>query len=192
MDAEFVTNLDAMYIIFLQIAVSSLVMRLKSLKSMISGCTVCSIGMALTLCSQNVLFTLVAILIFSLGEMAGSPKITEYIGRIASSDKKALYMGYSFIPVFLGNVFAGIISGGVYQQMLDKVVMVRKLVAEKGLQLSDQLSNNAYFEEVARQFQLSGQELTHLFWEKCNPSGIWVVILAMGFVQTYFSGYTID
>ena len=139
MDAEFVTNLDAMYIILLQIAVSSLVMRLKSLKSMISGCTVCSIGMALTLCSQNVLFTLVAILIFSLGEMAGSPKITEYIGRIASSDKKALYMGYSFIPVFLGNVFAGIISGGVYQQMLDKVAMVRKLVAEKGLQLSDQL-----------------------------------------------------
>ena len=94
--------------------------------------------------------------------MAGSPKITEYIGRIASSDKKALYMGYSFIPVFLGNVFAGIISGGVYQQMLDKVVMVRKLVAEKGLQLSEQLSNNAYFEEVARQLQLSGQELTHL------------------------------
>ena len=71
-------------------------------------------------------------------------------------------MGYSFIPVFLGNVFAGIISGGVYQQMLDKVVMVRKLVAEKGLQLSDQLSNNAYFEEVARHLQLSGQELTHL------------------------------
>ena len=78
-------------------------------------------------------------------------------------------------------MFAGIISGGVYQQMSDKVVMARKLVAEKGLQLSDQLSNNAYFEE-----------LTHLFWEKCNPSGIWVVILAMGFVQTYFSGYTID
>ena len=46
--------------------------------------------------------------------------------------------------------------------MSDKVVMVRKLVAEKGLQLSDQLSNNAYFEEVARQLQLSGQELTHL------------------------------
>lgn len=89
-------------------------------------------------------------------------------------------------------MFAGIISGGVYQQMSDKVVMARKLVAEKGLQLSDQLSNNAYFEEVARQFQLSGQELTHLFWEKCNPSGIWVVILAMGFVQTYFSGFTIN
>ena len=83
-------------------------------------------------------------------------------------------------------MFAGIISGGVCQQMSDKVVMARKLVAEKGLQLSDQLSNNAYFEEVARQLQLSGQELTHLFWEKCNPSGIWVVILAMGFCSNLF------
>ena len=79
--------------------------------------------MALTLFSQNVLFTLVAILIFSLGEMAGSPKITEYIGRIAPHDKKALYMGYSFIPVFIGNVFAGIISGVVYQNMADKVMI---------------------------------------------------------------------
>ena len=79
-----------------------------------------------------------------------------------------------------------------FRRRLSANVGYCKLVAEKGLQLSDQLSNNAYFEEVARQFQLSGQELTHLFWEKCNPSGIWVVILAMGFVQTYFSGYTID
>ena len=92
--------------------------------------------------------------------------------------------------MFLGKVFAGFISGGVYHQMSDKVVMARKLVAEKGLQLSDQLSNNAYFEEVARQFQLSGQELTHLFWEKCNPSGIWVVILAMGFVRPIVAANT--
>ena len=58
--------------------------------------------------------------------------------------------------------------------------MVQKLAAEQGLQLPDQLSNNAYFEEVARQLWLSGQELTHLLWEKYHPFGIWVVILAIG------------
>ena len=41
-------------------------------------------------------------------------------------------MGYSFIPVFLG-MCSCIISGGVYQQMLDKVVMVRKLSSREGL-----------------------------------------------------------
>ncbi|KAA6304621.1 Di-/tripeptide transporter, partial [termite gut metagenome] len=97
-----------------------------------------------------VLFTLAAILIFALGEMAGSPKITEYIGRIAPSDKKALYMGYSLVPVFLGNIFAGFISGSVYQQMSDKVTIPTRFASEKGLQIADGLSAKAYFEEIAR------------------------------------------
>lgn len=180
MDAEFVTNMDALCIIALQVVVSSIVMRMKPLRSMMSGFLVCSIGMSLTLVSQNVLFTMVAILIFALGEMAGSPKITEYIGRIAPVDKKALYMGYSFIPVFLGNVMAGFISGVVYQQMSDKVMIVQKFAAEKGLQIADGLSSNAYFDEVARQVGLSPQALTNLLWDTYNPSRLWMVILAIG------------
>lgn len=180
MDAEFVTNMDALCIIALQVVVSSIVMRMKPLRSMMSGFLVCSIGMSLTLVSQNVLFTMVAILIFALGEMAGSPKITEYIGRIAPADKKALYMGYSFIPVFLGNVMAGFISGVVYQQMSDKVMIVQKFATEKGLQIADGLSSNAYFDEVARQVGLSPQALTNLLWDTYNPSRLWMVILAIG------------
>lgn len=180
LDAEFVTTMDAFFIILFQIIVSSIVMRMKPLKSMMSGFLVCAIGMALTLMSQNVLFTIAAILIFALGEMAGSPKITEYIGRIAPADKKALYMGYSFIPVFLGNIFAGFVSGFVYQHMSDKVMLTERFASEKGLQISDGLSTSAYFEEVARQMSLSQQELTNLLWDTYNPSSMWMVILAIG------------
>lgn len=180
MDAEFVTNIDALYIITFQVLVSSIVMKMQPLRSMMSGFLVCSIGMSLTIASQNVLFTMVAILIFSMGEMAGSPKITEYIGRIAPADKKALYMGYSFIPVFLGNVLAGFISGVVYQQMSDKVMLVQKFAEEKGLQIPDGLSNNAYFEEVARQVDLTPQALTNLLWDVYDPSRLGMVILAIG------------
>ncbi|MDR0575878.1 MAG: MFS transporter [Tannerella sp.] len=180
MDAEFVTNMDALYIILLQIVVSTIVMRWKPLNSMMTGFLVCSIGMSLTLFSQNVLFTMAAIFIFALGEMAGSPKITEYIGRIAPKDKKALYMGYSFIPVFLGNVFAGIISGDVYQSMLDKVVITEKFAAEEGLQIASGLSTNEYFNEVARQANMSAQELTNHLWNTYNTSSMWIVILSIG------------
>lgn len=180
LDAEFITNFDAMFIIIFQLAVSALVMRMKPLKSMMSGFLVCALGMALTLVSQNVIFTIVAILIFALGEMAGSPKITEYIGRIAPPDKKALYMGYSFIPVFIGNVLAGFISGNVYQAMSDKVTITKRFVADSGLQINDRLTTNAYFEEVARQVSLSPQELTNLLWDTYNPSSLWMVILAIG------------
>ncbi|MBC5620603.1 MFS transporter [Butyricimonas hominis] len=184
LDAEFVTNFDALYIIIFQIAVSSIVMRMKPLKSMMSGFLVCSIGMALTLFSQNVLFTLVAILVFSLGEMAGSPKITEYIGRIAPHDKKALYMGYSFIPVFIGSVFAGIISGMVYQNMSDKVVITRQFAEAKGLAIPEGLSSNAYFDNVAQQLHMGHKELTDLLWQQYSPSNIWMVILTIGLGTT--------
>ena len=180
LDAEFVTNMDALYIIVLQIFVSTVVMRMKPLHSMMCGFFVCSIGMSLTLFSQNVLFTLVAILIFALGEMSGSPKITEYIGRIAPKDKKALYMGYSFIPVFLGSIFAGMISGNVYQAMSDKVSITQKFVVEKGLAIADGLSTNEYFNEVARQVNMSTDELTNHLWSVYNPSGMWIVILSIG------------
>ncbi|MDR1161392.1 MAG: MFS transporter [Tannerellaceae bacterium] len=180
MDAEFVTNMDAFYIILFQVAVSGLVMRMRPLHSMMTGFLVCSVGMALTFVSQNVLFTLVAILIFGLGEMAGSPKISEYIGRLAPDGKKALYMGYSFIPVFIGNVLAGIVSGVVYQQMSDKVDITHRFVAENNLQIPTDLSTNAYFAEAARQVNLTPQELTNQLWEMYHPSGIWMILLGIG------------
>lgn len=185
LDAEFITNVDALFIIVFQIVVSSVVMRMKPLRSMMSGFVVCSIGMSLTLFSQNVLFTIFAILIFALGEMAGSPKITEYIGRIAPADKKALYMGYSFIPVFIGNVLAGIISGSVYQDISDKVTLTERFVADKGLTIADGLSTNAYFEEVAKQVGKSPEELTNLLWNTYSPSDLWMVLLGIGLGATF-------
>ena len=180
LDAEFITNFDALFIIAFQIIVSTIVMRWKPLNSMMTGFLVCAIGMSLTLFSQNVLFTIAAILIFALGEMAGSPKITEYIGRIAPQDKKALYMGYSFIPVFLGNVFAGFISGKVYGIMSDKVNFTKQFAAEKGLIIEKELSINEYFGEVARQVNMSPQELTNHLWDTYHPSNMWMVIFAIG------------
>ncbi len=184
MKAEFVTNFDALYIIIFQIAVSTIVMRMRPLRSMMTGFLVCTIGMALTLASQNVLFTLVAILIFGLGEMAASPKITEYIGSIAPGDKKALYMGYSFIPVFLGNVFAGFISGNVYGAMADKVNIVRDYAAGQGLSVPEGLSQGGYFDNVAGQLGMTPDALTDLLWQQYHPYNMWVVILGIGLAAT--------
>lgn len=180
MQAEFITNFDAFFIITFQILVSTLVMKLKPLKTMISGFLVCAIGMGLTLFTQDVIYTILAIFVFALGEMAGSPKITEYIGRIAPSDKKALYMGYSFIPVFLGNVFAGFISGNVYESTSDKVAFIKQEVALRGLNISDQLSNNEYFSQAAQAMGMNQHQLTSFLWDKYQPSKIWMIILAIG------------
>lgn len=147
---------------------------------MITGFIISSIGMSLTLLTQNVVFIMVALLVFAIGEMTASPKISEYIGRIAPRDKKALYMGYSFIPLFLGNIFAGFISGDVYQVMSDKHTLVKREVAERGLSISEELTQNQYFDQAAASMNMSPSELTDFLWQQYHPSNIWMVIFAIG------------
>jgi dipeptide/tripeptide permease len=180
MDAEFITNFDALFIIIFQIMISTLVMKWKPLNAMMTGFLVCSIGIALTLMTQNVMFTIAALFVFSLGEMSSSPKITEYIGRIAPQDKKALYMGCSFIPVCIGSLFAGIVSGNVYGAMSDKDVLVHKALTGQGIHLTGDLSKSEYFSQAAAQMNMSAQELTNHLWDKYHPASIWTIIFAIG------------
>lgn len=180
MAAEFITNFDALFIIVFQILISGIVMRWKALSTMVGGFIIATLGLSLSFFTQDVTFIIIAIFIFSIGEMSASPKITEYIGRIAPTDKKALYMGYSFIPLFLGNIFAGIISGKVYQDMSDKHTLLMQEVSDKGFEISTELSHNQYFSEAANQFNMSNLELTNYLWTTYNPAQIWWVIAIIG------------
>jgi proton-dependent oligopeptide transporter, POT family len=143
--AEMLTNIDAMYIILFQIIVSYFVMKLKPIHSIISGFLVSTIGLSLTFMTNNPMFLFVSIFIFGIGEMAGSPKITEYIGKIAPEGKTALYMGCSYIPMAGGNFFAGILSGSVYQNYSDKIYLLQQEVASRKLAIPYSNTNFSTF-----------------------------------------------
>ncbi len=183
MESEFITNFDALFIIIFQIGVSAIVMKKKPLNAMITGMIIASIGMALTLFSQNVLYVLVAMFIFAIGEMSASPKITEYIGKIASEDKKALYMGYSFLPLFIGNIGAGIISGPVYQNLSDKFEFAKEFALQNHYTIDKNLSHSELFKSIAQQANISENDLTNTLWQQFHPSNIWMVILAIGLIS---------
>ncbi len=184
MDAEFIVNFDAMFIIIFQIIISTIVMRWKPLQAMMGGILICTIGMALTLFTQNVMFVILAIFIFSVGEMSSSPKITEYIGRIAPKDKVGLYMGCSFLPVFAGSTLGGIISGNVYGSMSDKVTLMIREVKTRGIDvpaISKDFSATDYFNRAGELMGMDQNQLTEYLWNTHNPSHIWYVILGIGF-----------
>ncbi len=185
MDPEFITNFDALFIVLFQVVISSYVMRWKALNSMITGIILASIGMALTLYTQNVLFILAAMFVFAVGEMAASPKITEYIGRIAPPDKKALYMGYSFIPLFLGNLGAGWISGSVYQKISDKHTFVLKTIEEFNLSSNENWSKLEYFKHTANALNYTENEFTQYLWATFHPNQIWMVVFGIGLISAF-------
>jgi dipeptide/tripeptide permease len=181
--SEMLVNVDALFIVLLQIVVSTVVMKWKPLNAMISGILVCSIGISLTLLTQNGFFLILSIFIFALGEMSSSPKISEYVARIAPKDKVALYMGCSFIPYAGGNFFAGQISGGVYQHLSDKISLLQLDVAAKGLDIpaiSASFTQTDYFNRAAELMGMNNRQLTDYLWVTYHPSRIWYIVFGIG------------
>lgn len=178
-NAVSMTSMDSFFIIVFQLMVSAFVMRFRPLAAMMGGILVLAGGLGIMFSTQSGWLILLGVLIFALGEMGSSPKFTEYIGKIAPPDKKALYMGTSFLPIAAAHKIAGWLSGDFYEGIADKYFLLRKEVAQRGLQFpaefSEEFTKNDFFSQAATQMKLSQQELTNYLWDTYHPSNIWMV-----------------
>ncbi len=120
-DVEHVTVINAGTIILLQIFVSNIVKHTKALPTMIAGIAMGTIGMAILAINTNIWVFMLGITIFSIGEMTAHPKFISYVGLIAPEDKKALYLGYSFLYGVLGSFIGGILGANLYVHFVDKL-----------------------------------------------------------------------
>ncbi|MBU4484333.1 MFS transporter, partial [bacterium] len=129
---EFIINVNPLSIIVFQLVVTWLFLKRKPFFTMITGIIVTGLGMVLlaigalkiigtvgdveigAVLIANGWIVVLGIVIFTVGEMLTSPKSQEYIALIAPKDKVAIYMGYYFVAVALGNLFGGLLSGGMY------------------------------------------------------------------------------
>ncbi len=180
---EMMVNLDAGFIILFQLIVSTFVMRFKQVNAIIGGIVVTSFGIGLAFLTGNPFYAILGIFIFAIGEMASSPKFTEYIGLIAPKDKTALYMGTSFLPVAVGNYLAGIFSGDVYQGMSDKISLLKLEVAKQGLSIPDitkAFTQNDYLHKAAELMGTDQHGLTQMLWNNYHPQRIWMIFSAIG------------
>jgi MFS family permease len=168
--------MDAFFIIVLQIYISSLSMKMKPIHSMITGIMILGGGLLLMFFTQNPWLVILGVLIFAIGEMASSPKYTEYVGRIAPADKKALYMGTSFLPIAIGHFAAGWISGRPFEVIADKYFLLSKALADKGLALSPEgLTQNEFFSKAQSMMNMNSTQLDQYLWNTYHPSNIWIL-----------------
>ena len=120
-DAEHVTVINAFAIISLQLVVSSIVKHTPALPTMITGLLIATAGMACLAISTSVWIFIAGIFIFSIGEMVAHPKFISYVGLIAPEDKKALYLGYSFLYGVIGSGIGGILGAKLYVHYVDEL-----------------------------------------------------------------------
>lgn len=180
---EMILNIPAFTIIIFQVFMSNRLKNVKPIVSMFFGIAVIAAGYSIYSISNGGMYLLLGIVIIAFGEMASSPRIQEYISRIAPSDKIALYMGYSFLPLAGGNVIGGLLSGTLYGRLSDKYAFLNDYIAENNIQLNGDISSMdgaQIFTQVQTQLNISAEELTLILFNQYNPGTIWIVFASIG------------
>jgi len=103
-------------IMILQVPVSRIFERFRTIPSFIFGLLVAGIGLAI-IGYANVsaaAYVFLGIFLFATGEMISSPRIQEYICWIAPKEKAGLYTGLNFLSLLIGAALSGIIYTTLY------------------------------------------------------------------------------
>jgi len=121
-DAEHVTVINAGTIILLQVLVSRTVGSIPPLRTMVIGMAIGVAGFVCLAFASNVWVFILGIAVFSIGEMTAHPKYYSYVGLVAPSDRKAVYMGYAFLYGVIGSLLGSNLGGFMYESMLKPLV----------------------------------------------------------------------
>ncbi len=177
-----ISSLAAFFIIVFQLVISSITARFRPLNSIMTGIFILAFGLGMMFANLNPWIIILGVLIFGIGEMASSPKVQEYLGGIAPADRKALYMGMSYLPIALGHMGAGWLSGRPYEVRADKLTLLQKAVADRGFdipEISGTFTRTDYFTRAGELFGMDNQQLTSYLWESYHPSRVWILFSAI-------------
>ena len=94
---------------------------ISSVQLMITGIVLYGLGMIILAFWKVWIAWIVGIIVFSFGEFITHPSFISYVSKLAPKDKVAIYMGYAFIPIGIGNSIGAIASGFLYSEFSVKM-----------------------------------------------------------------------
>jgi proton-dependent oligopeptide transporter, POT family len=187
-NAEWIVNVDAGSIIVLVLFVSYITGKFRPISAMIVGMFISCAGLIYAGTSTTGWTCILGILVFATGEMACSPKFSEYVGLMAPPDKKALYMGYSNIPFAFGWAGANFIGGPIYERISDLHHLARAhLVSHCGYDATavKAMSKGDVLPTLAKALDTSIPAVKQLLWNQYHPQNFWYFCMAVGLLATF-------
>ena len=187
MPPEWVIQVDAGSIVILVLLVSYIAGRFRPISAMIVGMFIACFGLVAAGSVTTGWMCVLAIFVFSVGEMACGPKFSEYIGLMAPPEKKALYMGYSNIPFAVGWGGANFIGGPLYDRLSDKFELARDyLVTQLGQDATavEALTKTEVMTTLTEALGQSESAVQRLLWDHYHPQSFWVICMGIGLLST--------
>lgn len=158
---------------------------MRATTSMVVGTLLATVAIVLSGHSIAGWVSVAAILVFSVGEMLSSPKFSEFIGNFAPDDKKAMYLGFSQIPLAIGWTLEGKIGPWLYDVYASKDQFSRDLLAQLGVgDVSPAaIPQGEAFQYLVKHTGRDPFELTRQLYESHNVSMVWDIMAIVGILS---------
>lgn len=108
---EIIETVDAWTIILVTVPATAIAKRLSPLAAMILGFVLASACWFVMGAFPTLAMTIVAIVIFAIGESTQAPRYYAYVADLAPRDQVGTYMGFAFLPIAIGTFISGLTSG---------------------------------------------------------------------------------
>jgi hypothetical protein len=181
---EGLINLNAFMIMTICFLVAGFSARLKATNSMALG-TFLACAALLLFGKFNFAWIIVAaIIIFSLGEMLSSPKSSEYLGNIAPAQKKAMYLGFSQLPIGIGWIAESYMGPFLYGTYSSKENISRELLRADGVEVSSIPVGEAFDQLVIHTGQ-TAEALTAQLYSSNDIGMVWYVMATVGLISAF-------
>lgn len=158
---------------------------MRATTSMVVGTLLASAALFLSGAAVAGWASVAAIAVFSVGEMLSSPKFSEFIGNFAPDDKKAMYLGFSQIPLAIGWTLEGKLGPWLYDHYASKERFARELLAAKGWAAAkvDAIPQGEAFERLVAALGQDRWEVTRQLYDAHNVGIVWDLMGVIGVVS---------
>ncbi|HOX55620.1 MAG TPA: MFS transporter [Candidatus Paceibacterota bacterium] len=181
---EGIVNINAGMIMLTCFLFAGLSAKLRATTSMLAGTVMVVAALTLFGLTNLIGFAVLAMIVFSIGEMLASPKFSEFLGNIAPPDKKAMWIGFSQAPILIGWTIEGKLGPQLYHIFSAKDVFARQMLVERGLspaQVTEQaLPIGEAFKKLVEVTGETPAQLTHALYQSHHVGVTWYVFAAIG------------
>lgn len=179
---EGLVNLDAMAIMFICFLVAGFGARFRATNAMSMGAVIASLSLLAIGLFTSAWVVAAAIIVFSIGEMLSSPKSSEFLGNIAPSDKKAMYLGFSQIPIGVGWTLESYLGPTLYGAFASKEELSRDALQVHGM-TAVQIHSVPIGEAFDKLVAITGQTpeaVTATLYNSHNIGALWYLAAGVG------------
>jgi POT family proton-dependent oligopeptide transporter len=181
---EGLLNINAGLIMLTCFAFAWLSGLMKATNSMVAGTLLATASLFLIGSATTGWVMAGVICIFSVGEMLSSPKFSEFIGNMAPPDKKAMYLGFSQIPLAVGWTLEGKLGPMLYDMYGSKERISRAELDKMGLPIDLQtLPEGEAFTKLVEASGKSAEVLTAQLHAANDIHMVWWIMGVVGIIS---------